>query len=643
MKTRRFLFGLFIPIICTFALLSIVDIRPSQAEAPQLTVNGPIIIDHTSVALFDHIPAQYLGATRNIPMLFSDRSVGANIHQGLDCLAAGAWYEAPAHCRRDYYDSNGSSWFWKTYGRTDYENGLVPDRILFEPDPQLYNRSNWTFEFQMGTWDQLLDNFASVLVPAYTQGANEKDVLSFQFSYINIEDGSTIADPQQGFFVDLPHNGTYPTRERWDISDMEALEAQYPDKVFIYWTTSLARSIGTDVGTDFNNQMRAYAQSNNKVLFDFADIESHDDRGVPCYDNRDGVQFCMNGNCENHPNDGRNIPAICSAYTTETDGGHLGSVSAGKIRLVKAFWVLMARIAGWDGQVDGPGPSPTPTNPPLPTATMLPTDVPTTLPPTPTDPPARNTPVPTQIPTEIPTETPTELPTELPTVVPTPTEPPAPTATPPLPPTPLPIPVPGGTIFDDGFESGNLAAWSSARTGGGALQASSEAAIAGNFGLVAAINNNRPIYVESDHPNAESSYKLSFSLDTASLQMREGDGFAIARAYAGGTDAYVIYLSYKDGGFNLEIYVKDDGGRLYRSGQLPITPGVHDVVVDWGAASGAARNGSILMWIDSSLQFERNNLDNDSHRVERVRLGAVGGVDSGTRGEFCFDNFKSER
>ena len=34
-------------------------------------------------------------------------------------------------------------------------------------------------------------------------------------------------------------------------------------------------------------------------------------------------------------------------YTTELDGGHLGSVSGGKIRAAKAFWIVMARLAGW--------------------------------------------------------------------------------------------------------------------------------------------------------------------------------------------------------------------------------------------------------------------------------------------------------
>jgi hypothetical protein len=38
---------------------------------------------------------------------------------------------------------------------------------------------------------------------------------------------------------------------------------------------------------------------------------------------------------------------ICSDYTTESEGGHLGSVSGGKIQIAKAIWVMLAQIAGW--------------------------------------------------------------------------------------------------------------------------------------------------------------------------------------------------------------------------------------------------------------------------------------------------------
>jgi hypothetical protein len=320
---------------------------PTPTYPPGDIPEGMIYVDHRSVELFERIPDTYLAGARNLRMLFADRSVGQNINDKLNCLTASSWASSPSSCRRDYYAVQGSTWLWKTFGPIDYQNNLVPARILFSPDPVKYNRSNWTYDWATGTWDEIVALFVQQLAPQY---ANSKDVLSFQFSYLNIEPGTNIASTRDGFFVDLPSNYYGSSRVRWDISDLEGLEARYTNKIFIYWTTSLARGLGSAEGRDFNNQMRAYAIENEKILFDVAAILSHDERGNPCYDNRDGVEYCtMTGSCENHPNDGIAYPAICQDYTTETDGGHLGSVSAGGIRVAKAFWVLMAMIAGWGG------------------------------------------------------------------------------------------------------------------------------------------------------------------------------------------------------------------------------------------------------------------------------------------------------
>jgi len=298
-----------------------------------------IIIDHTSLDLFKHIPPEYIKAARELRLLFSDRSVGQNINEALDCLAAPSWEQSAPGCRRDYFDAN---WNWKLYVLSDLTSGAVPSRIQFDPSPLTYNRDNWTFEFKEGVWSDLTQDFIQVLAPTYI---NSKDVLTYQFSYLNVQDSDDIADPQNGFFANNPN--------RYDIYDLEAFIAQHPDKTFFFWTTSLARSIGTQTSQNFNDQMRQYAREHHKILFDFADIESRTDQGAACVDNRDGVQYCnqVTGKCENYPSDGHDYPAICQDYTTEVDAGHLGSVSAGKIAAAKAFWVLMARIAGWDGRV----------------------------------------------------------------------------------------------------------------------------------------------------------------------------------------------------------------------------------------------------------------------------------------------------
>jgi len=322
---------------------------PSPIPTRSTTVivpEGVIWVDHNSVDLFDQIPAQYLTAARDLHMRFLDRSVGANISDGLDCLAASSWGSSSAACRRDFYDITGSEWLWKTYTQADLGAGTVPEGIQFNASSTLYNRSNWVYEFLDPTdWEDTVSHFLTSIAAGSNLSSN--DVLTFQFNYLQVADDSNIASSTNGFFKDQPHNGYYANRERWDISDIEEFQANHPDKTFFYWTTSLSRGTGTQVSTDLNTQMRDYVRTNEKILFDVADILSHDLNGNPCYDNRDGVQYCGANGCENHANDGQNYPAICQVYTTEIDGGHLGSVSGGKIRVAKAFWVLMAQIAGW--------------------------------------------------------------------------------------------------------------------------------------------------------------------------------------------------------------------------------------------------------------------------------------------------------
>ncbi len=255
-------------------------IPPTPTPRPTVTPpEGMILVDHNSVALFEDIPDAYLAAARDIHMVFMDRSVGVNIDEGLNCLTYSSWGSSPSSCRRDYYDAD---WNWKTYTESDHSSGGVPSTILFEPDPVKYDRRNWTFQYQAGDWEQLTENFVAVQFPAYVNG---NDALGYQFSYLNISEGSSIDGEwvggtyTPGFFDEAPGNPN-----RWDISDIEALEAQYPGKTIIYWTTSLARNIGTLDGENFNDQMRQYAIANEKVLFDVADILAHDPAGQLCFD-----------------------------------------------------------------------------------------------------------------------------------------------------------------------------------------------------------------------------------------------------------------------------------------------------------------------------------------------------------------------
>ncbi len=77
------------------------------------------------------------------------------------------------------------------------------------------------------------------------------------------------------------------------LEAMTALEVEYPDIVFIYMTGHLD---GTGLAGNLhrgNEQIRAYCRDREKVLFDFADIESYDPDGAHYPDASDVCEWCF--------------------------------------------------------------------------------------------------------------------------------------------------------------------------------------------------------------------------------------------------------------------------------------------------------------------------------------------------------------
>lgn len=244
----------------------------------------------------------------------------------------------------------------------------------------------------------------------------------------------------------------------------------------------------------------------------------------------------------------------------------------------------------------------------------------------------QNGPTPTPAP---PTSTPTPTITSIPSATSTPS------------PTPTSTPTPSGglvTLFADGFESGNLSAWSSSVTQGSDLSAQASAALIGAWGMRATINDTASIYVRDNSPVNESAYRARFMFDPNTISMAVSDTHIIFQSQTSASISVLqLQLRRIATGYQLNAQVRKDDSLWLTTAWVNISDAPHTLAVEWRASAPTLSNGLFTFDLDGVNVGTLAGIDNDTHRIDYSRLGAVFGMDSGTSGQYYFDAFDSWR
>ncbi len=290
-----------------------------------------IIADHTSVDAFDNIPSCWIDQVKQMFFLYPGESHGNGILVGSQSL--------------ENQDS--------TYAYGSGSNEFEISRSL--PSSGC---GSWCGEEDIWTNSNAIQEVISSITNYENQG-EKPDAFSFGWCWDMTQgDGPSSDDPIYNVGWAGRSSGSPSGSGRWGLDDgdysltsndvsmqtyldaLQTIQTAHSDVAVIYSTGPVEGwSNQGELGYQRyikHERIREYVQNNNLYLFDYADILTH---------NSAGQQNTLSWN-------GNSFPFIHgdNAETGWSDT-HIGY--QGELRIAKANWWMMARIAGWDGVSSG--------------------------------------------------------------------------------------------------------------------------------------------------------------------------------------------------------------------------------------------------------------------------------------------------
>jgi hypothetical protein len=276
-----------------FLLLSYaVVITPNSAQTFPAR-NAPLTINHSALEQFDQIPDEYIEAVKDMVVVYTGGSHGRQIPCGLLEL--------------EKINSK--------YAVTIGQEGLPPEGQGLRVSRSLrtqYNSWKTSINYDDFWYDEAARDNVRRTLDYHKNNGTHVDVIVYTWCWHLRTWSETQVKEYLSAFSDI-------------------LEAEYPNTTFVYMTDTSDRCYENRWLR--HQQIRAYVNNHNKVLFDFGELETWSAAGQ------------QRESCGTYPymdDDWKGSFPAC-----ELGDGHINQ--AGTLMKAKAFWVMLAKLAGWGG------------------------------------------------------------------------------------------------------------------------------------------------------------------------------------------------------------------------------------------------------------------------------------------------------